>query len=155
MEVEGAAAAGNNELGPCTTQLCSFGNRDAHNWIMHCKTHCILIMKSNCRLSLALGAIQALFYSLAQVCIPQSCQECLVVLQKRLKEDENLALEYSATDLFEGTSIAKRKAWLDMADSGRRKYDKLAEGEEGLCYCALTDNSTCCKCMLVGARLFA
>ena len=61
-----------------------------------------------------------------------------MVLQKRLKEDENLALEYSATDLFEGTSIAKRKAWLDMADSGRRKYDKLAEGEEGLSYCDFT-----------------
>ncbi len=76
-----------------------------------------------------------------------------MVLQKRLKEDENLALEYSATDLFEGTSIAKRKAWLDMADSGRRKYDKLAEGEEGLSYCCFTDNRTCCKCMLVGSRV--
>ncbi|KAL0046964.1 hypothetical protein WJX82_003155 [Trebouxia sp. C0006] len=51
-------------------------------------------------------------------------------VEKRLKEDENLALEYSATDLFEGTSIAKRKAWLDMADSGRRKYDKLAEEDK-------------------------
>ena len=87
--------------------------------------------------------------------MPQSCHECLVVLQKRLKEDENLALEYSATDLFEGTSIAKRKAWLDMADSGRRKYDKLAEGEQGLSYCAFTDSTTCCKCMLVGSKLFA
>ena len=76
------------------------------------------------------------------------------MLQKRLKEDENLALEYSATDLFEGTSIAKRKAWLDMADSGRRKYGKLAEGEQGLSYCDFTDNTTCCKCML-GSRLFA
>ncbi|DBA78417.1 TPA: hypothetical protein ACH3X2_007913 [Trebouxia sp. C0005] len=51
-------------------------------------------------------------------------------VEKRLKEDENLALEYSPTDLFEGTSIAKRKAWLDMADSGRRKYDKLAEEDK-------------------------
>ncbi|DBB00824.1 TPA: hypothetical protein ACH3X1_000752 [Trebouxia sp. C0004] len=51
-------------------------------------------------------------------------------VEKRLKEDENLALEYSATDLFEGTSIAKRKAWLDMADSGKRKYDKLAEEDK-------------------------
>ena len=51
------------------------------------------------------------------------------MLQKRLKENEGLALEYSATDLFEGTSIAKRKAWLDMADSGKRKYEKLAEGQ--------------------------
>lgn len=77
------------------------------------------------------------------------------MLQKRLKEDENLALEYSATDLFEGTSIAKRKAWLDMADSGRRKYGKLAEGEQGLSYCDFTDNTTCCKCMLAGSRLVA
>ncbi len=112
-------------------------------------------MKSHCRLSLALGTIEVLCHSLAQICTPQSSQECLVVVQKRLKEDENLALEYSATDLFEGTSIAKRKAWLDMADSGRRKYDKLAEGVGGLSYCDLTDNTICCKCMLVGARLFA
>lgn len=79
----------------------------------------------------------------------------MVMLQKRLKEDENLALEYSATDLFEGTSIAKRKAWLDMADSGRRKYGKLAEGEQILSYCDFTDNITCCKLMLAGSRLFA
>ncbi len=56
-----------------------------------------------------------------------------MVVQKRLKENEDLALEYSATDLFEGTSIAKRKAWLDMADSGRRKYEKLADGAH-LCH---------------------
>ena len=49
-------------------------------------------------------------------------------MQKRLKENEDLALQYSAMDLFEGTSIAKKQAWLDMADSGRKKYVKLAEG---------------------------
>ena len=61
-------------------------------------------------------------------------------MQKRLKENENLALEYSATDLFEGTSIAKRKAWLEMADSGRRKYEKLAEGAFG-CFCFIVQQS--------------
>ena len=53
----------------------------------------------------------------------------LGLLQKRLKEDENLALEYTATDLFEGTSIDKRQAWLNMPDSERAQYDKQAEGK--------------------------
>ena len=55
--------------------------------------------------------------------------DALISLQKRLKEDENLALEYTATDLFEGTSIDKRQAWLNMPDSERAQYDKQAEGK--------------------------
>ena len=32
-------------------------------------------------------------------------------------------------DLFEEISNVKRKAWQDMADSGKKKYEKLAERE--------------------------
>ena len=48
------------------------------------------------------------------------------LLQKRLKEEGSVAGDIA--DLFEEISNDKRKAWLDMADSGRRKYEKLAEG---------------------------
>ena len=47
--------------------------------------------------------------------------------QKRVTGDDSLTGDVA--DLFEEISNAKRKAWLDMADSGRKKYEKLAEGE--------------------------
>lgn len=48
-------------------------------------------------------------------------------LQKRVTEDDSLTGDVA--DLFEEISNAKRKAWQDMADSGKKKYEKLAERE--------------------------
>ena len=51
------------------------------------------------------------------------------MLQQRLKENEALALEFTATELFEAASVAKAQEWADMDATGRSKYDKLAQGE--------------------------
>ena len=56
-----------------------------------------------------------------------------MLLQKRIQEDDSVTGDVA--DLFEEISNAKRKVWLDMADSGRRKYEKLAEREQHLLHC--------------------
>lgn len=50
-----------------------------------------------------------------------------MLLQKRLKENEALALEFTAMELFEAASVAKGQDWADMAD--KQKYEELAEGK--------------------------
>ena len=50
-----------------------------------------------------------------------------MLLQKRVTEGDTLTGDVA--DLFEEISNAKRRAWLDMDDSGKKKYEKLAEGQ--------------------------
>lgn len=50
----------------------------------------------------------------------------VVLLQKRVTNSDTPTGDMA--DLFEEISNAKRKAWLDMDDSGKKKYEKLAEG---------------------------
>lgn len=61
---------------------------------------------------------------------------CCCLLQKRLKENEALALEFTATELFEAASLAKGQEWSDMAPAGKKKYEELASGQLG-CACML------------------
>ena len=50
------------------------------------------------------------------------------MMQKRLKENEALALEFTATELFEAASVAKAQEWANMVATSRSKYEQLAQG---------------------------
>lgn len=50
-----------------------------------------------------------------------------------MTEDDSLTGDVA--DLFEEISNAKRKAWQDMADTGKKQYEKLAEREYSAVQC--------------------
>ena len=66
-----------------------------------------------------------------------------LLLQKRLRDNEALALEFTATELFEAASVAKGQEWADMTDSAKQQYAKLAEGKLTCSFWLLT----CARCM--------